>query len=354
MFLAAVTIGACVALAAYWLDLALGLDESTTIASYATQPLAVASKYDRPNNHVLHTLLVWVAHQLGGWHRVVLRLPAFLSFCLLLPALWWFARREYGPTAAPFATLFAGTSPFLVTYATSARGYTLLLLFFAAALLCGQRLVEAPKRTALWAAWATAVALGLYTLPLMAYPAAASGAWMLMARWRRCGRHQFGPFLVKTAIWSAAALALAFVLYLPALATEGVADLRDKLEWCCYSMGVSPIAFVEYPFGLWHRWQLPIPAWAQGALLALVVVGAAARGRSCGRKGTLLLATGLAWGLLFTAHPEGAAPRFAIWVLMVFLILAGTGAAVAFEGALARTARWRILAVRAAPGGTPG
>ena len=90
--LAAATIGACVALAAYWLDLGVKLDELITITSYATQPLAVAaSKYNAPNNHVLHTLLVWVAHQLGGWNLVVLRLPAFLSFCLLLPALWWCA-----------------------------------------------------------------------------------------------------------------------------------------------------------------------------------------------------------------------------------------------------------------------
>ena len=344
-FLAAATIGACVALAAYWLDLGLKLDELITITSYATQPLAVAaSKYNAPNNHVLHTLLVWVAHQLGGWNVVVLRLPAFLSFCLLLPALWWFVRREYGATAAAFATLFAGTSPFLVNFAIYARGYTLLLLFFTVALLCGQRLVEAPKRTAVWATWATAIALGLYALPLMAYPAAAAGAWMLLARWRRCGRRQLGPFLARTAAWSVAALALAFVLYLPVFAAEGVTGPYDAIVRSCYQCAVPPLALAD-PLVLWHRWQLPVPAWAQGALLALVVVGVAGgRGRSCGRTGTLLLATGLAWGLLFASHPVLLPPRLAIWVLLVCLILAGVGAAVAFEGALAQAARWRRVA----------
>ena len=344
--LATVTIGACAALAAYWLDTVFRIDEASTIAWYATQPLAVAAgEYTGPNNHVLHTLLVWVAHQLGGWNRVVLRLPAYLAFCLLLPALWCFARREYGATAAAFATVFVGTSAFLVHYATNARGYTLMLLFFAAALLCGQRLVQAPRRTALWAAWAAAVALGLYTVPLMVYPATATGAWMLLARWRRRGRDGFGPFLARTAAWSAAAIALAVVLYLPVFAVEGLTVLRDTFNAptiAVYQVVGSPREIVEHPFVLWHQW-LPIPGWAQGMLLALVAVGAGAGGRSCGRRGTLLLATGFAWGLLFAAHRLLLAPRMMIWALMALLILAGTGAAVVFEGALATA---RLLASR--------
>ena len=336
----------CTTFASYYLDLGFRVDESITIASYATQPLAVAaSKYDAPNNHVLHTLLVWVAHQLGGWNRVVLRLPAFLSFCLLLPALWWFVRREYGATAAAFATLFAGTSPFLVSYATTARGYTLLLLFFAVALLCGQRLVEAPKRTAVWATWATAIALGLYALPLMAYPAAAAGAWMLLARWRRCGRRQFGSFLARTAAWSAAALALAFVLYLPVFAAEGATGPYDAIAHWWHSTAVPPMELIAHPQRVWNHWHAPVPAWARGALLALVVVGGSARGRSCGQRGTLLLATGVAWGLLFAAHPLLLPPRLAIWALLVCLILAGAGAAVVFEAAMAQAlARWPDIA----------
>ena len=346
VFLATATIGACVLLAAYWLDVDFKADETVTIMSYATQPLAVAaSEYDDTNNHVLHTLLVWVAHQLGGWDRVLLRLPAFLSFCLLLPALWWFTRREYGATAAVFATVFAGTSPFLVSYASNARGYTLLLLFFAAALLCGQQLVRTPKRTVLWAAWAATIALGFYALPLMAYPAAATGAWMLLARWRRCGRDEFGPFVARTAAWSVAALALAAVLYLPVFAAEGVGVPYDTVTgWWRLTMPVTPAAFVEHPFTLWRLWHRAIPAWAQGALIALVVAGAAARGRTCRKTGTLSAGVALAWGLLFPANPQLLGPRFAIWALLVFLILAGVGAAFAFECATARAARWPRIA----------
>ena len=144
--LAAIVIATGVALSAYFLDVPLRLDESRTIVKYASQPFGMAvTSYQTTNNHVLHTMLVWAAHQLGGWNRVVLRLPAFLSFCLLLPVLWWFARREYGPTAAAFTTALAAGTPYFVEYATSARGYMPLLLLFVVALLCGQSLVRRPE-----------------------------------------------------------------------------------------------------------------------------------------------------------------------------------------------------------------
>ena len=335
-------------LAGYYLDLGFRIDESFTIAFYATQPFAAAmNTYDNPNNHMLHTLLVWVAHQFGGWDRIVLRLPAFLSFCLLLPAVWWFARREYGATAATFATAFAGGSPLFVSYATNARGYTLLLLLFTLVLICGQALVRAPNRKGLWAAWAAAIALGFYTLPLMAYPTVAALAWMLLARWRRCGPGDFGLFLARTAAWSAAALAVAGTLYLPSIRAEGLGDLiqmfRNTLTW----RGTRPLAalLLEYPFALSREWHTPGSSWAQGVFYALVVAGATAQGRSCGRTGTLPLALCLALILFVTTQLIYPEPRMLIWGLLLVVVLAGAGAAFVFESTVARAAaRWPRIA----------
>lgn len=346
--LAAAVTATAIVMAATHLDARIRYDEARTIASYATQPLAVAaSTYDDPNNHVLHTLLVWVAHHFGGWDRIVLRLPAFLSFCLLLPALWWFTRREYGPTIALVATALVGASPFFVGYATNARGNTLLTLMFVAALLCGQALVWSPNRKALWGAWAAAIALGFYTMPLMAFPAVATVAWMLATRWRRCGREGFRPFLVKTLAWSAAALALAGVLYLPALAAEGLRGMQEEFAVKSH-LTARPLQLVGHPLVLWRSWHLTTPAWAEGVLFALVVAGATVRGRTCRRGGTLVLATVLAWGLLFLAHPLLLPARMAIWALLVCMISAGAGAGLVLERALARAhGRWPRL------GGTP-
>ena len=348
VFLVAVVIATGIALAAYYLDVRLRHDESRTIALYATQPLSVAaSRYDDYNNHVFHTLLVWVAHQFGGWNWIVLRLPAFLSFCLLLPALWWFAHREYGAWPALFAIALVGASPFFSAYGNNARGYSLLLLLFVSALLCGRALVRAPNRTALWAAWAVAIALGLYTMPLMAFPAAATGTWMLLARWRRRRGDGFGPFLARTAAWSALALVLASALYLPVFATEGVRGVQETLE-VVPKFAVRPLRLVAHPFLLWSHWHWTIPPWVQGALLALVVVGAGARGATCGGNGTLPLAAGLAWGSLMVAHPLLPQARMAIWALLVCMIMAGAGVALVVNRAVER-ARNRWPGDRSAP-----
>ena len=312
---------------------------------HLTQPLAAAaSTYDDTNNHVLHTLLVWVAHQFGGWNRIALRMPAFLSFCLLLPALWWFVRREYGPTAALFATAFASTSPFFVNLATNARGYTLIMLLFVVALLCGQVLVRSPDRKALWAAWAGALALGFYTVPLMAFSAATAVAWMLIARWRRYGGTGLPSFTAKTAAWSVVALAGTAALYLPVFLAGGLAGARTFATVSHRFVGQA-IELAAHPFVLWGHWHRALPGWAQAALLALVVAGATARGRSCGRRGTLLLATGAAWAPL-ALHPLLLEARMAVWTLLVCCILAGAGAALVLDGAVAQArARWpRVVA----------
>ncbi len=343
--LAAAAVSTGIVLAARNLDFPLRVDESETIVRYVAQPFAVAaSDYGAVNNHVLHTLLAWVAHQVGGWNRVVLRMPAFLSFCLLLPALWWFAKREYGRTAATFATTLAATSPYIVNVATSARGYTLMMLFAVASLLCGQALVRRPTRggSALWAAWAATVGLGLFTIPLMAWSAATTVIWMLLARRRRCGGDEPAwPFLARTAAWSAAAVVLAGVLYAPALAST--AGVTDSL----IGRAVGPLSnklavdTLEDVVRVWRDWHAALPAWAGGALLALVLVGAAVPGRSCGRRGTFLPAVLAAPALLCLTKPFPQAPRFAVATLLLLTISAGAGAALVLERVVARTrSRW--------------
>ena len=344
--LATLLIAAGVALSAYFLDLPLRLDESSTVLVYASKPFGtVLTSYQTTNNHVLHTVLVWVAHQLGGWNRIALRLPAFLSFCLLLPALWWFARREYGPTAAAFTTALAATTPYFVEFATNARGYTLLFLLFVAALLCGQSLVHKPDRKVLWATWAATIGLGCFTIPLMAFPAVATACWMMLARWRRRGREGLGLFAVKIAGWSVVALALAGALYTPILATIGIDGMRTTFDGLDYHFSDAtlrePLAFFWHPVIVWFRWHLTSPAWYQGTLLALVLFGMAVRARTCRRAGTLVPAMVVAMAAVMVVEPILFPPRMVVWALPLILVLAGAGAATAFRGLTARAeARW--------------
>ena len=347
VLLAATAIGTGVVVATLQLDGIFTIDETHTLVNMVVnQPLAVAAgRYDLPNNHIFHTLLVWVAHQLGGLNRIVVRLPAFLSFCLLLPMLWRFVRDEYGPGAAVFATAFVSVSPHFISYATAARGYTLQFLLFATALVCGQRLVQRPGKKWLWAAWAGALALGLFTIPLMVFPVAVTAAWMLLARWRRFGRDGLGSFAARTAAGLAVTAVVAGALYMMATDVREVyttlSVTREASEW-----NVGLLHKVISPVMMWYRWHIGVPPWVRGALMALVFVGAAGAGRSCGRRGTLLLAAGLATGLLMLALGRTTPnSRMMMWALMILLILAGVGAVFVLERAVVRAgARWPGIA----------
>ena len=371
--LAAVVVFAALVLAAVKLDGPVTYDELVALDSYGFMSLGeIATTYYDPNNHVLHTLAVRLAHDFGGHSLPVLRLPSFASFCLLLPVVWWFVRKEFGSTAAAFATAFVGTSPLVVEYATHARGHTLLLLLFMAALLCGRVLARKPDRNGLWAAWAAAIALGFYTMPLMGFPALTAAIWMLLMRWREGGRAAVRPFAVKTAAWSVAALAGAALLWAPIFAAEGVGGVHEVLvsrisgtdifaprgELDPFTgervvntirgakISVTP-ALLWLPFERWHAWHFKFPAWATGSLLALVVVGTAAPNRrpSLGVR-ALLLAAALAIGLLLLVKPFNPGPRLLLWTVPLVMAAAGVGAAFVLEQAAAWAgARWpRVVA----------
>ena len=345
-----------VVLAACYLDMPLRHDETRTMIQ-ATRPLAAtASEYDSTNTHVLHTLLVWVAHRIAEWDRIAARAPAFLSFSVLLPLLWCFTRREYGPTAALFALVFGAASPYFVQYATNARGYTLMLVLFASALLCGQALVRTPERRALWALWAATIGLGFFVLPIMVFPAGVAAAWMVFAHWRRCGRKVLRPFVAKAAAWSCAAVAIVGALYAPIIAMEGPRDFIDALSLTYRTSNgglntdTRALMLLAMPVYLWRDWYEAFPAWAHGALLALTVVGAAVPGRSCGRSGTLFLALVVPTAALLTPMLFPLPPRMAIWALLVCVVLAGAGAGFLLERALAWAgSRWPRVAVGPRP-----
>lgn len=337
-------------------------DEQMLMMDYANRSFAdVVGTYRNPNHHVLHTLLGWLAHQLGGWDVVVFRLPAFLAFCLLLPATWWFVRRDYGPAVAGFATAFFGTAPLLVQYAAIARGYTMMLLFFVTALLCAQSLARKPESKALWAIWSAAVALGFYTIPLMVVPAATTVAWMLLVRWREHGGKAVGPLAARAAAWSAVAAAGAALLYAPIVVACGVEGFYTTLaaegpRYLFLDDSARPDT-LALPIDLWHAWNFKHPSWVKGALCGLVLAGLAVPGRrSAGRPsrslfvlvlamglgtGVVTAAMGIATGQFMLTRPYTLIPRLTLWMIPVFMLAAGVGAAFVLERAVARAgARW--------------
>ena len=336
---------ACGALAARNLNVPVRSDEAYTMMQASTETVwTILGDYEPPI-HILHTLLSWAAHQLLGASPAALRAPAFLAACLTLPALWWFARREFGWLAAAFAAALAGTSPFFIEYATNARGYSLLALLFMALLLCGQGLARRPDSHLLWGLFAAVTALGLFNHPVMVFPAAVATAWMLLVRWRAAGPAGIRPFVAQGAGYCAAAAALALLLYAPALSVSGVDAVFFNAVVQPQEAGRSGLwaALANVPRSyVW--WHMATPIWVQVALLLALLLGAAAPRRPSGQRGVLAFATLLGMAALLILKPVALRERDTLFLLLAAMMVASAGAGLLIKSAWAQL-RFRASSV---------
>lgn len=176
-------------------------DEVFTVTEFASHsPLFFVTRYTHTNNHVFHTLLVWIVRAVAGQRLWAVRIPALVGGMVVLYAVYLLARRLSGETAGLLAlALAAGATP-LVEYSAQARGYTILTAIFLLLYLVDDDRLRA-----------ILIALGAWTVPTMLYAAAAWALWSLATErnWRRLS------------FVAAASGALTFVLYLPIIVVTG-------------------------------------------------------------------------------------------------------------------------------------
>jgi len=172
-------------------------DEAFTVTEFVRHgPLSFLILYKFPNNHVFHTLLVWLVSLVAGDRMWALRLPAFIAGIGVLFATYALARKWKDENTALIATALAAVASPLVEYSAQARGYTMLTLAFLLLLLLDS---------------AIALALGMWTIPTMIYAAATWGVLRIKA-WRS----------------AIAGGAITFLLYLPMIVTSGVATFTEN------------------------------------------------------------------------------------------------------------------------------
>ncbi len=141
-------------------------DEALTYLYYTESPWAALTVYDRPNNHLLHSLLVCFSTQLFGNSEVAIRLPAFLASILGLWAVYRLGVRLFNRDVGLWALALAGLSPWLIEYSYNARGYTLFVWLTTIAL---ERIVTAVEEKSGLAALEAALILAAFTIPTTAY-----------------------------------------------------------------------------------------------------------------------------------------------------------------------------------------
>lgn len=210
-------------------------DESYTYLQYASQPLYVTlSKYDAPNNHVAHSVLVWGSTRLFGNSAVAIRLPAFLAGVLTAVAACWLAGRWGGPPAAVLTGFVISVWSPLAEYSVNARGYAPLHLLVLLILLVADEWLARPRRSA-------AVLLGILgALALWTIPTALFVLIMLCASlwtstlWETIPDRQ-RPGWQDLLLAGAVCLGTAGVLYLPILLVSGWQSLipgkPDPAAW---------------------------------------------------------------------------------------------------------------------------
>lgn len=221
-------------------------DESYTFNNYSSQPWFVAiSKYDEPNNHVLHSLLELVTTRILGDAPWSVRLVAFVAGVLLVPATMLLGVALAGRRVSVIAgTIVACSSP-LIEYSTNARGYTLICLCTVCGWLLLRRLVRHRDRAA-WFLWGFVNVVGCWTIPIMIYPLAMQLTW-LEFQCRRPASQRLYRGRLRYWYWSAvAATGTATLLaYLPVLLVSGPTALVGNAH-------VAPLSTEQFLGGLSH------------------------------------------------------------------------------------------------------
>lgn len=303
-------------------------DEAYTFLNYARDPLILGlTRYDTPNNHLFHTLLVHVAYQSLGDAPWVLRLPAFLAGVLVVPASYLTVRVLYGPRAALLATALVATSMPAIEISTNARGYSLVTLLFLLLVCLGAHL-RRTNNEAGWVLFAALGTLGLYTIPTGLYALAATVGWLLLSAW--AGEVAAPPrrFVVALVGAVAATGVMTAALYAPLLVRT---DLPTLLSSPIVSLKVQPVSWGAFVGGnagklvdAWRRWGSDWPRWCQAVWLTGIAAALALHRRLANDR--VPFVAGLALGCVPLLMVQRVVPPSRVWIFLL-PVFAGMGAA---------------------------
>jgi len=315
-----------IALRAIHLDLPMRYDESVTFLSFASRGWEhVTSNYQTPNNHVFHSLLVGWFTAWWGDHPIVIRLPAFVAGCALVPVTAWVGSRVHGAAVGLVAAAFVATSPVLIEFSTNARGYTLVCLCVALAIGIGWSLLRGAGWI-VWLAWIEVGVIGAYSIPIMAIP------WLGLTGWIGIGRYRARPAggspirtLAPVACATAAIGIWTLLLYSPIVTRQGFDALVGNRFVTAEPMAVFLGGIPREVAGVLGHWGSGIPVPLTLLVVACILLGVRA-GQA--ERDWLLLLTALVAGAVasLALTRNFGEPRVWLWAIPVVAVTAGVGA----------------------------
>jgi hypothetical protein len=291
-------------------------NEHYTIAVFARNPALALFDYAAPNNHYLHSFLVWGSVTTLGASNAVDRLPAYAAALLALFLLYdWLAITQGYAVAIP-AILLLAFSTALLHHGNTARGYSLCLLETVILLILLSR-----PRPSRWGLTLVSYAM-LITVPTMVV-ALLSGALWHVWRYRR-------PLLLVPILGGLAIGSLHYIVPLQYGLMGGFAGRYGHTLW--------PDFWRDMLMDCWTASPVIMGAWLTGWLAILLRSQDARRLAACWLFGGVLLFAGSA----FVLHATMFARNFD-YLMAPLALLAGLGWAEITREAL-RPLRWRIPA----------
>ena len=332
-------------------------DEAATLLSYGiADPFVIIGRYGSPNNHMLHSLLLWGSVQLFGMEPWAVRLPALVATLTVVPLIAIAATRTWGTMAGLVAATIWVSMPFTVELGTNARGYSMVI----ATTLVMIALLPALRRQRPGSGFLFVLVgvIGLVTVPVMAYPLGILHAGLFLGRWGSEGikvAMRGVPLAIMTVL-------IAAMAYLPSwIMAAGEGPLETVVSYMNHDRGRwDRLARTSSWIGNgWDQWTWPLSG-ASGMLLLLPIgIGLVRSLRSGGIP--RMLAVGSVVGMFAIHVITGLAPvpwwamAWAVPFLVLFIAFActprrpdsGFGSESDSRGAVAAAARppWAVAVI---------
>ncbi len=110
------------------IDRRLGCDEANTLYKYAISPATALFGYTTPNNHLLHSFLMWITTSVMGLSHIGIRFTAFMAGILSFAVCYRIGRKLNGHLTGIGVMTALGTSLGFIEFMIAGRGYTMAVL----------------------------------------------------------------------------------------------------------------------------------------------------------------------------------------------------------------------------------
>jgi len=248
-------------------------DEAFNFIVFASSFPTIISNYSLPNNHILHTIFVFLSNKLLNCsYPCCLRLPAFIAGCLLPLLVYFIGKSIYDKPTALFCSGLVSSSSILIEYSTNARGYTMIILFFLLILYSIEYFLKKGKNKKGWSFFILFSVLGLYTIPIMVYPLLTAIFWFLFTLKEKNENLNVRNTLVDLLKALGIIFLLVFILYSPVIIKSGFAPFIKNRFILPHTFSTFIKELQQTLLKIWEQWNRDIPLYIRIILgLSLVI-----------------------------------------------------------------------------------